>query len=130
LRAAPAKNATLSMVPGTSNSLASRIGLPAMRLSSCAISAARSESSRANVVSTAERSAGVVRDHSAYACRAACTARSTSSASATVISATTSPVLGSRTTPVFPLDASQVFPSMNWLIGVISLFMGCVVSSR
>ena len=71
LRAAPAKKSTLSIVPGTSNSRASRIGLPALRLSSRAISSARSDSSRANVVSTAERSAGVARDQSGYAFRAA-----------------------------------------------------------
>ena len=41
LRAAPEKKSMLSMVPGTSNSRVSRIGLPACRLSSWANSSAR-----------------------------------------------------------------------------------------
>ena len=104
---------------------------PRCRLSSCAISSARSDSSRANVVSTAERSTGVARDHSAYAVRAACTARSTSSAPARVISL--DDLAGARVANDAGLVRSarhSVLPSMNWLIGVLSLFVGCVVSSR
>ena len=76
--AAVPKNAVLSTVPGTSNSRARRIGLPAWRDSSRASSSARSSSSRAALSRTEERSTGVARLHSSKAVPAAATAASTS----------------------------------------------------
>ena len=82
LRAAPEKNATLSMVPGTSNSVVSVMDLPASADSTSASPLARSSRMTASLASAAERSRGVAVDHSPKARRAALTARSTSSAEA------------------------------------------------
>jgi hypothetical protein len=65
LRAAPAKNDTLSIDPGTSNSVDSLIGFPACRVSVDARSSDIAVSSPAQRVRTAERSPGLVVDHSA-----------------------------------------------------------------
>ncbi len=65
LRAAPAKNDTLSIDPGTSNSVESLIGLPVCRVSVRAMSSDISVSSAAHRVRTAERSPGAVVDQSA-----------------------------------------------------------------
>ena len=70
-RAAPAKNETLSTVPGTSKPVASRIGLPVCRDSVRARSSARSSRSAASRVSAADRSTGGAADHSGNAARAA-----------------------------------------------------------
>ena len=106
-RAAVPKNAVLSTVPGTSNSRASRIGLPAWRLSSRASSSARSSSSWAALSRTVERSTGVARLHSSKAAPAAATAASTSAWPARVTVSMVSLVLGSRTSKVSPEDASR-----------------------
>jgi hypothetical protein len=76
-RAAPAKNETLSMDPGTSNSRLSRIGFPVCAVSLCASSSATAPSWAASACRTADRSAGVARDHSGNARAAASTAAST-----------------------------------------------------
>jgi hypothetical protein len=76
-RAAPAKNATLSIEPGTSNSRASRIGLPVCAVSAWASSSAIGPRWAASATSAPERSAGVARDHWGYAAAAAETAAST-----------------------------------------------------
>ena len=99
-RAAVPKKAVLSTVPGTSNSRARRIGLPAWRLSSWASSSARSSSSWAALSSTVERSAGVARLHSSNAVDAAATAASTSSCPARVTVSIVALVLGSSTSKV------------------------------
>ena len=61
-RAAPAKNRTLSMEPGTSNSVVSLIGLPDWAVSTCAYSSARASIRSARASSAADRSPGVARD--------------------------------------------------------------------
>src|SRR6185437_8811253 len=58
-RAAPAKKSMLSTLPGTSNSVASRTGLPVWLTSSATRSSACSPASAASLASTADRSAGV-----------------------------------------------------------------------
>ena len=78
LRAAPAKKDTLSIEPGTSNSVVSRMGLPHCRVSTRAYSSARPSSRAASRVSAADRSAGVAPAHSGKAALAAATATSTS----------------------------------------------------
>lgn len=77
-RAAPAKKAVLSMVPGTSNSRVSFSGLPHWRDSARAKSSARSASTAAKRCSASERSPGVVAAQAGKASRAAATAASTS----------------------------------------------------
>ena len=93
-RAAPAKNAMLSTLPGTSNSVARRTGLPVWLTSSATISAAWDSTSSASFASTAERSAGVAADQAGSAARAAATAVSTSTGVARANSATTLPSAG------------------------------------
>ena len=85
------------MVPGTSNSVASRIGLPACRDSTSANSLARRSISAAKAVRIPDRSPGVVRDQPSYAARAAATAASTCPGPARAYSVIVSPVEGSIT---------------------------------
>ena len=70
------------MVPGTSNPVESRIGLPVCRDSVRARSSARSSSRAASRCSAAERSTGGAPDQPGKAARAAATAASTSEPSA------------------------------------------------
>ena len=93
-RAAPAKNAMLSTLPGTSNSVAKRTGLPVWLTSSATNSAAWASTSSASFASTADRSAGVAADQAGSAARAEATATSTSPGVASAMSATTAPVAG------------------------------------
>ena len=117
---APEKKSTLSMVPGTSNSRASRMGLPACLLSSCAISSARAASSRVKRPSTPERSPGVARDDPGYALFAVCTASSTSSGPAIVIAATRVLLEGSMTSAAVALELSRRRPFANWLTAALT----------
>ena len=87
-RAAPAKNAMLSMLPGTSNSVANRTGFPVWLTSSAMTSAALASSNSASLNSTADRSAGVAVDQPGSAARAEATATSTSAGVASAKSAT------------------------------------------
>ena len=79
-RAAPAKKAVLSMVPGTSKPVLSRSGFPVCAVSTAASSSARRRSSAARACSRSERSPGVVRDQAGKAAAARPTAASTSAA--------------------------------------------------
>ena len=107
-RAAPAKYSALSIEPGTSNCLASRIGLPACSDSTAAYSSARADMSRASSARAWERAAGVARDQPPKARWAASTAASTSAGPASSRVAMGRPSLGSTTscrTPVLPTTA-------------------------
>ncbi len=101
-RAAPAKKSMLSTLPGTSNSVASRTGLPVWLTSSATRSAVASSASLASLASTADRSAGVAVDHPRRAARAELTAASTSAGCASWYSATGLPVAGLTTAWVGP----------------------------
>ena len=96
-RAAPAKKSMLSTLPGTSNSRASRAGLPVWLTSSATSSSVCSAVSAASLASTADLSAGVAPAQPGSALRAAATATSTSVGVASASSATTSPVAGLMT---------------------------------
>jgi hypothetical protein len=120
LRAAPAKKATLSMVPGTSKPVARRIGLPVWRLSVRASSSAWSASTAASRVSAADRSTGGASDQAGNAARAAATAASTSPASASTTCSRTSPVAGSVTSKTSPEPPCRRRPAMIWCTRLIS----------
>ncbi len=96
-RAAPAKKAALSTVPGTSNSRVSLSGLPHCRDSTRASSSARSARTAAKRCSASARSPGVAPAHPGRAARAAATARSTSAGPASAKRWISWPVAGSTT---------------------------------
>ena len=127
LRAAPAKKATLSTVPGTSNSRASLIGLPAWRLSASANSSARAANATEMRARISARSPGVVPDQPPKARRAACTAASTSLWEASWIASYASPQEGSTRSIVVDEVPRRRSPSMNWYIGSLSGCRGCAV---
>ncbi len=93
-RAAPAKKAMLSMLPGTSNSVASRTGFPVWLTSSAMSCSALASTSSASLASTVERSTGVAVFQPGSAARAEATAASTSAEVARAISATVLPSAG------------------------------------
>ena len=111
-RAAPAKNRNRSTQVRIS-SIAAPTGLPAFWLSSRPISSAAASSESAILSRIRLRSCGVVFFQVAYACSAALTARSTSSAALPGTLAITWPVAGFSTSMVSPEAASTKEPPMN-----------------
>ncbi|CAM5258046.1 hypothetical protein STANM309S_01660 [Streptomyces tanashiensis] len=81
-RAAPAKKAALSIVPGTSNSVVSLSGLPHWRDSTRAMSSAQSARTPARRCRASDRSPGVAPAQPGKAALAAATASSTSAVEA------------------------------------------------
>ena len=92
----------LSMLPGTSNSRASRTGLPHWATSSATNVSVASSASLASLASTAERSAGVAPAQPGRARRADATAASTSPGPARANWTTGAPVAGLVTVCVGP----------------------------
>jgi hypothetical protein len=70
------------------------------------------------LLSASKRWRGVVFDHASYACAAAVTASSTSTASLDGTSASVSPVAGLRTASVRPLRAGTHLPPMKFSWGI------------
>src|SRR5882757_10451071 len=116
-RAAPAKKSMLSTLPGTSNSVASRTGLPVWLTSSATSSSACSPASLASLASTADRSAGVAVAHPGNAVRAAATAASTSAVVARAYSATTPPFAGLTILKSWPAVATA--PPLIQLLALV-----------
>ena len=133
LRAAPAKNRTLSMDPARSKSRAIRRVLPVLRASSSASSAPCSSMRSAIRSRTAARSAGSARDHepSANARRAAMTARSTSTGPPSGTRAMGRDVAGSTTSihrpDAAPADAPSIHIGLSATLASVSVMVSLSV---
>jgi hypothetical protein len=121
----------LSMLPGTSNSVANRTGLPVWLTSSAMIASALASTSSASLASTPARSTGVAVAQPRNAARADATARSTSAAVANAISATGAPLAG-FTTWCSPPAVTTGAPSIQLLATSMDTALGedTVMSQR
>ena len=114
MRAAPAKNRTLSTIGGISSDIVTSAGLPAFSASMLTSSSALASIASASLSSASWRSFGVESNQvSSNALAAAATARFTSSAVPSWTDAITSPVCGLMMSRVPPSDELTHSPPMN-----------------